>query len=351
MLIKLGEKMETTAYVNPLETLVLSDKCDYDKLPKEENLDAVVELIKQKDALLLVHTYQRPEIHEIGKKLSSTKDTFYVGDSYGLSIAAQKTDKPLIVFCGVHFMAETAKILNPDKRVLLPSLDAGCGLADSITAEGVRKWKAQYPGIPLVLYINSSASVKAEADVICTSSNTLKAIESMPTDKVLLAPDKNLYYNFQSKTKKVLIPWEGYCPVHKLMNRASLERAMQDHPAAEVVVHPECNPEVTQLADVILSTSGMVNYVQKSNAKEFIIGTEHGLIEMLKTMFPDKHFYAVTNAKSCDESCVCPFMKSITLGKVRRALEQDIYEINVSDEIRRKALIPIERMVALGRDT
>jgi quinolinate synthase len=328
--------------MNSLKSLILQDHCDYDKLPHEENIEAIQRLKKEKNAILLCHTYQRPEVQAVAD---------IVGDSYGLSVQATKTTNDIIVFCGVHFMAETAKILNPAKRVLLPSMDAGCGLADTIDAQKVKEWKAQHPGIPLVLYINSSADVKAEADIICTSANTLRAIEAAPGDTVLLAPDKNLYYNNQAKTKKKIIPWEGYCPVHKIMSAEMIEQAKAQYPDAIVVAHPECNPEVTALADVVLSTSGMVDYAKTSPAKEFIIATELGLVQMLQRMFPDKQFYSVTyKYKSCDENCVCPYMKAITLGKIRRCLEEERFEITLPEEKRVKALKAIERMLTLGRD-
>ena len=333
--------MAQSAQVNA--QVVMLDKCDYDALPAEENIQAITKLKQERHALVLCHTYQRPEVHRIAD---------VVGDSYALSVAATKTQHPIIVFCGVHFMAETAKILNPTKKVLLPSLDAGCGLAETITAEKVRAWKKRYPGAPLVLYINSSADVKAEADIICTSTNTLKAVEAAKGDVVLLAPDKNLYYNTQPKTKKNLIPWEGYCPVHRAMNSDMLEYAIELHPDAVVVVHPECNPEITEQADAILSTSGMVDYVRSSPAHEFIIGTEIGLVNMLQRMFPEKKIYGLLQRnKSCDESCVCPYMKAVTLGKVRRSLEQDTHEIAVLEEIRIKALAALQKMLILGRDT
>ncbi len=325
-----------------LQRLVLPDRCAYDELPVEENVEAVLRLKKEKRALILCHTYQRPEVHLVAD---------HVGDSYGLSVAATKTGHPLIVFCGVHFMAETAKILNPGKSVLLPSQDAGCGLADTITAKQARAWKARHPGAPLVLYINSSAEVKAEADIICTSANTLGAVEAAEGGTVLLAPDKNLYYNVQPKTTKTLIPWEGFCPVHRALSKEMLEFAVSQHPLAEIVVHPECNPEVTAMADAVLSTSGMVDYVRRSPRAEFIIGTEDGLVRMLQRMFPQKRVVGLSyHAKACDETCVCPYMKSITVGKVRRALETDAHEITVTEGIRLKALVALRRMLALGRD-
>ena len=326
-----------------LQHFVLSDKCDYDKSPIEENIAAILKLKKKKNALILCHTYQRQEIHKIAD---------VIGDSYALSVAATKTTHSIIIFCGVHFMAETAKILNPDKTVLLPSLDAGCGLAETITAEKIRAWKKNYHGAPVVLYINSSADVKAEADIICTSTNTLKAVEAANGDTVLLAPDKNLYYNTQPKTTKKLIPWEGYCPVHRAMSKEMLEEAMIEHPEAQILVHPECNPELTALANAVLSTTSMVEYVQKSMCEEFIIATEDGLVQMVQAMFPDKSIYGlVVKRKTCDEQCVCPYMKAITLGKVRSALEEHKYEIVVPHNIREKALKALERMLSLGRDT
>ncbi len=326
-----------------MKQVVMPDHYDYDTLLVEDNVRTIQQLKKEKNALILCHTYQRQDVHLVAD---------FVGDSYALSVAATKTENPLIVFCGVHFMAETAKILNPTKKVLLPSLDAGCGLAETINAEKVLEWKKQYPGIPLVLYINTSAEVKAEADIICTSTNTLKAVEAAHGDTVLLAPDKNLYYNTQPKTKKKLIPWEGYCPVHRAMNIDMLEYAIEQHPTAIILVHPECNPEVTAKADAVLSTTGMVDYVRNSSEREFIIGTEMGLVQMVQRMFPEKKIYGLLQRnKSCDESCVCPYMKAITLGNVRLALENNTYEVTVREDIRLKAHTALQRMLSLGRDT
>ncbi|MBI4144096.1 quinolinate synthase NadA [Candidatus Woesearchaeota archaeon] len=320
---------------------IINNKDAYDSLSVQENVLAIRSLKAEKNCLVLCHTYQRPEVHEIAD---------FVGDSYGLSMQATKTRHDRIVFCGVHFMAETAKILNPEKTVLLPSREAGCALADTIDEQKVVEWKARYPGLPLVLYINSSAAVKAHADIICTSANTLKAIEAVDSDKVLLAPDKNLYYSFQPKTSKTIIPWEGYCPVHKAITKELIESVIAQHPCAVVLAHPECSPDVTELADEVLSTTGMVDFVRASSEKEFIIGTELGLVQMLQRAHPLKQFFAVYNHKSCDESCVCPYMKAITLGKVRRSLEDDVFKITVSEEVRMKALNAIQKMLSLGRD-
>lgn len=322
----------------------------YDKLPLDENIAAIEKLKKEHKAVILAHNYQRPEVMMVAD---------YVGDSYNLAAAAKKSrelgNADVIVFCGVNFMAETAYILNPEATVLSPAKEsAGCGLADNITAEEVRQWKKENPGIPLAVYINTYADVKAEADVVFTSANAQKVVESLEADEILFAPDKNLYYDVQKKTKKKLLPWEGYCPIHKEIKLEHVEAVIGEHPAAKVIAHPECNPEVTEIADIVLSTTGMMDYVAKDDAKEYIILTERGMLELLQSKYPEKKFHLAYNHKSCDESCACPFMKSTTIGKVRRALEEYLkkpekYVIKVPEETRLKALTAVERMIAIGR--
>ncbi|MGB9612583.1 MAG: quinolinate synthase NadA, partial [Candidatus Margulisiibacteriota bacterium] len=236
----------------------------------EEIVEKIKKLKAEREAVILVHNYQRPEVQDLAD---------FLGDSLDLSQAAAKTDAKVIVFCGVHFMAETAAILCPDKTVIMPDVNAGCPMADMITVEKLRNLKLQNPNVPVVCYVNSSAEVKAESDVCCTSANAAKVIRSLPDPAVIFVPDKYLGINTQNKVPdKKLILFEGYCPTHVKILPEDIRRAKQEHPSALVVVHPECRPEVTALADAVVSTHGMVEFVKKSNAEEFIIGTETGII-------------------------------------------------------------------------
>ena len=284
----------------------------------------------ERNAVCLVHNYQKPEIYEVAD---------FIGDSLGLSIAANKTKAEVIVFCGVHFMAESAKILNPKKIVLLPALDAGCPMADTISAEQVRELKKKHNS-PVVCYVNTTAAVKAESDICCTSSNAIKVVNSLPEKKIIFVPDKNLALYVQSKTDKMIIPHEGNCYVHNKINEDFIRKAKEIHPDAIVVVHPECRPEVIKLADQVASTSGMVEFVKKSSAKEFIIGTEIGMINRLKKEAPDKKFYGDTGA-------VCFNMKKNSLQKVYESLRDMKHEITVPEETRAKAKRALDRMLSI----
>ncbi len=300
----------------------------------------IIDLKREKNAIILAHSYQIPEIKQIAD---------FTGDSYQLAVQAKNADAEIIVFCGVHFMAETAKIINPNRTVLLPSLEAGCALADEITAEQLRDWKAKYPGAPVVLYINSTAAAKAEADVVCTSSNARKIVQSLPNQQILMAPDKNLSNVIaQELPEKEIIAWDGVCPVHQDITTEILESAMQKYPQAAVVVHPECRPEVCENADAVLSTSGMIGYVEQSNATEFIIGTEQGLIDTLIENFPQKSFFPAYEPESCDESCVCPYMKSNNLDNVLLSLQMMQNEIFVKESVRIAAKRSIDKMLEMS---
>lgn len=302
-------------------------------------VEEIQELKREKRVFILCHNYQKPEVHRVADK---------VGDSYGLSAAAAKADCDRIVFCGVRFMAETAYILNPSKKVLLPEEMAGCALADEITAQDVRIWKKEYPGASVVMYINCSADVKAESDVICTSSNALHIVEAMQTNTVLFGPDANLANVVKAKTKKNLIPWHGYCPVHKAVTKEMLGKTLELFPDAVVIVHPECNPEVVEMADEVLSTSQMLKTVQERPEKKFVIGTEIGLIQKAQALCPHKEIHPIYQHKSCDQSCACPFMKVTTLDSVLRALKTETHEIIVPEEIRKRALKAVNRMLEIG---
>ncbi|MFA6078354.1 MAG: quinolinate synthase NadA, partial [Candidatus Omnitrophota bacterium] len=253
-----------------------------------------------------------------------------------------RTDADVIVFCGVYFMAESASILNPDKKVLLPVAEAGCPLADMITPEKLRAKKKLFPEAAIVCYVNSSAEVKAESDIACTSSNAVEVVRSLSQRQVIFVPDKNLGRYVQSQVpEKEIILWEGFCPTHIRVQEEDVLKAKSEHKDAEVIAHPECNPEVLSLADHICSTGGMFTYVKKSNSKEFIISTEGGMLYKLQKENPDKLFYLPT------PRLVCANMKLITLGWVAHSLEMLVYEVKVSDVVREKAKMALDRMLAV----
>lgn len=293
-----------------------------------------IKKLKQKyNAVILAHLYQRPEVQEIAD---------FTGDSLGLSQEAAKTDADVIVFCGVHFMAETAAILSPQKTVLLPEVKAGCPMADMVTAEALRKKKAEYPDAVVVCYVNSSADVKAESDICCTSANAVKVVQSIPADKrILFVPDRNLGHYVGLMSEREIILWEGYCNTHDKLKVQDIQKAKEQHPDAFVLVHPECRPDVVALADKVFSTSGMIKFAQQSEAREFIIATESGILHQLKKKCPDKQFYMAS------EKLVCPNMKATSLEKVKWALEEMQPRIMVPDDIREKALYSVERMIAI----
>ena len=293
-------------------------------------------LLKEKNAILLVHNYERPEIQDIAD---------LTGDSLGLSIEASKTKAEIIVFCGVHFMAETASIVCPDKTVLLPVISAGCPMADMITAQALIKKKTDLPGVPVVSYVNSSASVKAESDICCTSANAIQVVKSLVNDDtILMTPDRNLAQYTQRYTDKKIVYWEGFCPYHDKLTPEQVKKVKNDHPEALFLAHPECRPEVIDLADEAKSTSGMLDYVKKSQHMEFIIGTETGIIHTLKTQNPDKLFIPA------DEKMICTDMKKITLTDIVNALLNISPVIKVAEGIRVRAIKAIERMLAIPRD-
>jgi quinolinate synthase len=294
------------------------------------------QLLKAKNAILLVHNYQRPEIQDIGD---------FTGDSLGLSIEASKTDAEIIVFSGVHFMAETASILSPDKIVLLPVISAGCPMANMITAHSLIEKKKEFPGVPVVSYVNSPASVKAESDICCTSANAIQVVNSFTHhDTIIMTPDRNLAFYTQRHTHKKLIYWEGYCPYHDRLTANEAMKVKNNYPQALFLAHPECRPEVIDLADEVKSTSGMLDYVSKSSQKEFIIGTETGIIHTLKTQNPDKVFIPA------DEKMVCVDMKKIQLTDIVSSLKTISPVVKVEEGVRVKAKRAVERMLAVPRD-
>ena len=293
----------------------------------------------ERNAVILGHNYMEPAL------FYSIPD--FVGDSLDLSRKAAQTDKDVIVFCGVRFMAETAKLLNPTKTVLLPSEKAGCSLAASITAQDVRDLKALFPGVPVVTYVNTYADVKAESDICCTSSNAVEIINSLPADReILFVPDKNLGAYAAKKTGRKLILWPGHCYVHNRFTVQDVINAREEHPGATVMVHPECPPEVIEQADMAASTSGMVQAVKEHpEIEEWVVGTEQGLIDQLAAANPQKGIYPLA------ANAVCRNMKMITLAKAAWALENQKYEITVPAEVAEKARLALERMLEITKQT
>lgn len=303
-------------------------------LKYNEALKKKIEKLKVKrNAVIIAHNYQRDEIQEIAD---------IGGDSLALSQAAVRTDADVIVFCGVQFMAESAAILNPDKSVLLPVMEAGCPLADMITPEKLRAKKREHPGAAVVCYVNSSAEVKAESDIACTSSNAVHVVKALKEKDIIFVPDKNLgrYVQSQAPGKNIIL-WDGFCPTHIRVQEEDVVKTKSAHPQAEVIAHPECNPAVLALADHICSTGGMFKYVKESKSKEFIISTESGMLYKLQKENPGKKFYLPTS------HLVCANMKLITLGWVAHSLENMVYEIKVPDEVREKAKKTLDRMLAV----
>ncbi|ADJ25464.1 quinolinate synthetase complex, A subunit [Dehalogenimonas lykanthroporepellens BL-DC-9] len=290
-------------------------------------------LKKEKDAVILVHNYQLGEIQDIGD---------FVGDSLELAQKAAGTGARLIVFCGVHFMAETAAIIAPGSKVILPDLHAGCPMADMVDSAGLRRMKEELPGRPVVCYVNSTAEVKAESDICCTSANAVKVVESLPDDEIIFVPDQYLAYYTQQKTGKHIHFWPGYCPTHARILPQHIMELKAQYPEAPAVVHPECRPEVTAVADAVLSTGGMIRYARRDEVKELIVGTEMGIIHRLRRENPGKRFYPVS------EQAVCPNMKLITLDKVLWALETESHEVTVPEDIADRARSTIEKMLAVG---
>jgi len=291
----------------------------------------VLELKRDKDALLLAHNYQVRQIQEVAD---------FVGDSLELARKAMEVRKNLIVFCGVRFMAETAKILNPRARVLIPREDAGCPMADMITRDQLLELKKKYPDAVVCSYVNTNADVKAETDICCTSANAVKVVESLGDRRVIFTPDRNLASYVGRKVNTEIIPFDGFCYVHSRFTMDDIRGARSAHPDAVVLVHPECEPEVVEAADHVLSTSGMLRFAGESDKREFIVATEEGLIERMAQEMPDKRFYSPGRAHFCFN------MKKIRLEDVYRSLDEEIYEVNVDPEIMAKARTSLERMVS-----
>lgn len=301
-------------------------------MPTAEVVKHIEELKKKHNAIILAHNYQVEEVQEVAD---------YIGDSFGLSQIAAQTEADVIIFCGVHFMAESAKILSPDKKVILPVLEAGCPMADMVDVDGLRALKAKHPGVPVVTYVNSSAAVKAESDICCTSSNAVQVVESLDSDTIIFTPDQNLGSYIASKTNKKIILWEGYCITHHRVSPEDVKAVREAHPDAIILVHPETRPEIVALADHADSTEGILRYVRNSNHQKFIIGTEMGILYRLKKENPDKEFYILT------PKLVCVNMKKTHLSHVIKALETLSPEIHVPEETRVKAKRALERMLEI----
>ena len=295
-------------------------------------VERVLALKREKNAVFLVHNYQLGEIQDIAD---------FVGDSLELSQNAAKTKAKVVVFCGVHFMAETASILCPDMTVLLPDMHAGCPMADMITAEQLRQKKRELPRATVVCYVNTTAEVKAESDICCTSANAVKVIESLDNDEILFVPDQYLGHYVSTKTDKKIHFWPGYCPTHARIRPEDIIRLKQEYPQAKVIVHPECRPEVIALADETLSTGGRIRYARREDVSEMIVGTELGIIYRLKKENPGKKFIPIS------EQAVCPNMKLITLEKVLWSLEEMAPQVKVPEAIRLKAKTAVDRMLAI----
>jgi len=298
-----------------------------------------LDLKKERNAVVLAHNYQPKEIQEVAD---------YVGDSLGLSYEAQQAKGDCILFCGVHFMAETAKIVNPEKKVLMPDLNAGCSLADSCPAEELRAYLEKHPGLYVVSYVNCTAAVKAQSDVICTSGNAEKIVRRVPEDReVLFLPDRNLGDWVMQKTGRKMRLWDGDCYVHMEFTAASIDRIRREHPEAQVVAHPECTRAVRALADEVCSTEKMVTYCRDSSARSFIVVTEEGMLHRLRREMPDREFIAgPTDRCACGE---CRYMKMNTLEKAFGALEKMSPELVLSPEVMQRAKAPIERMLEWSR--
>jgi len=299
-------------------------------------VEEIKKLKREKNAVILAHCYQNVEIDEVAD---------YVGDSLYLSQMAAKTDADIIVFAGVYFMAQTAKILNPDKKVLLPNIKAGCDMADMINLQQLRDFKRRYPGLPAVCYINSTAEVKSECDICCTSSNAVKIVESLKSKKVLFLPDKNLGKWVEKQLGNVeVITYNGCCPIHDKLDSQSIKETKMQHPGTILLAHPECRGEFSKLADYVGSTTGIMNYVKNSSEKKFIIATEKGVIDRLKRDYPEKEFYSLNDTPS-----ICTSMKLNNLLDIYYALKNEAPEITITPELAQKAAKCIDRMLEVSK--
>ena len=294
--------------------------------------EKIRQLAKEKNAIILAHNYQPPEIQDIAD---------LCGDSLELSIKASKTQADIIVFCGVHFMAETAYILSPEKTVLLPGGDAGCPMADMVEPAALTKRKEDLGNIPVITYVNSSAAVKAVSDICCTSANVIKIANSIDGDEILMTPDKNLAQYAAANTSKKIYLWDGYCPFHNLLTVQDVNKAKKNYPGACFIAHPECPPEILEIADSIQSTSGMIKFAGQSDHDSFIIGTETGLLYPISKAYPDKKFYPASKKMYCTD------MKKINLDNLYNSLANLTGQIKVPEDIRKNALGAVQKMIDL----
>jgi len=290
-------------------------------------------LKKEKNVVILAHNYQRAEI------IYGVAD--FNGDSLALSRKAKETEANTILFCGVHFMAQTAKILSPQKKVLIPDLDAGCSLSESITAKDVLDLREKYPNASVVTYVNTSAEVKAVSDVVCTSANSLKIVEAMPQQEIIFIPDKFMAQNLAKKTSKKIIPWDGTCIVHETFSAEQIDNYKKTYPGIKVLAHTECKPEVVERADLAGGTSDMTKYVQNSNAETFMLVTECGMSDLLQVQHPEKKFIV--------PCVICPHMKKINLENILESLKEEKYEIVIEEEIRKKAQKAVDKMLEMSK--
>lgn len=306
----------------------------------KELIEGILELKRQKHAVILAHYYQIPEIQDLAD---------FIGDSLALSQRAKNIESPLIAFCGVHFMAETAKILNPDKKVIVPDLNAGCSLADSCPPDRFEEFLGEYPQHTVITYINSTARIKALSDIICTSGNAMQIVESLPKDeKIIFAPDKNLGGYINRITGREMVLWDGVCQVHDLLTAEAVLKLKMQNPDALLVAHPECNRAVLEIADYIGSTNGMIKFVGQHKGKKFIVASETGIVHQMRKIAPENEFLVAPANETC--SCNdCPYMKMNTLEKLYKALLTESPEIIVDQDLAEKARKPIDRMLEISK--
>jgi quinolinate synthase len=325
--------------MDTLEEINLKGFVEEEIDPTLDLFEEIEKLKKEKNAVILAHYYQEPDIQDIAD---------YIGDSLGLSQQAAKTDADIIVFAGVHFMAETAKILSPKKKVLLPDLKAGCSLADSCPPHLFRKFKEAYPDHLVITYVNCTAELKAMSDIVCTSSNAVQVVESLPKEqKIIFGPDKNLGAYVAKKTGRNLVLWNGACMVHEIFSREKITKLKERYPNAKLIAHPECEEVILKMADYIGSTTGLLKYATKSTEKEFIVATESGIIYQMQKDNPDKKFIPAppNNSCACND---CPHMKRNTLEKLYLCIKNELPEITVPQHIIERAVKPIERMLEIS---
>jgi quinolinate synthase len=325
--------------MNTLEELNIKGFIDEPIDPTLDLFSEISRLKKEKNAVILAHYYQEPDIQDIAD---------FIGDSLGLSQQAAKTDADVIVFAGVHFMAETAKILSPSKKVLLPDLKAGCSLSDSCPPKLFAKFKEKYPDHLVITYVNCTAELKAMSDIVCTSSNAVQIVESLPKDqKIIFGPDKNLGAYVAKKTGRELVLWNGACMVHEIFSQQRILKLKNRHPNAKFIAHPECEEAILKMADYIGSTTGLLKYTINNSAKEFIVATESGILHQMEKASPDKIFIPAPPDNSC--ACNdCPHMKRNTLEKLYLCIKNGLPEVTVPADVIKRAILPIERMLDIS---